>query len=902
MSMKKHLLCCAAIALTLTLFAQQSSVKWRASIESQKVFIENKGQFNSQDKMPDSKILFGTDAGPCMVYFTRAGLTYRLDKKEVKPIKRDTDRRAGVENEKEEHNNVKVTTDLVHMEWLNSNPDVKVTPKDGVSNYFSYSIDGKNINHVRACETLVYENLYPNIDVEYVFHPQGGIEYSLVLHPGANISQVKMKYSDLNHVSLDGKGNTHLSTSFGDIIDHAPVTSYSGWYGFDHSSEKIPSRFIRNGKVISFELGIYDHTKTVVIDPWTTVPAMPTANSVFYIKADSAGNAYIYGGDSPFRLEKYDATGVLQWTYNTSWSSSNTWFGALAVDRAGNSYITDGDGATLSKIDTGAAIVWSHSSANAPADAIEFWAIDFNCDQTQLYVGGTRDIPLSFDFHGDVFKMDMTNGNISSYVSVVHPTFNFTTIGFNEVRSMCFSPNGNLYYLTIDTVGSVDQTLNINYGQPSGYHFPYYLPYSNSGGGQGQNNIRATAQYLYTTDGQTLHKRDITTGLSVDSATIPGGSSNNNSGVAIDSCGNVYVGSQNKVVKYDPNLVFITSASTPEAVFDVSIGANGDVLACGHNFAVALALSACGQVKTVCQTILAANASATNIPCGSTQCTGTATANPLSGTGPYTYHWPSGHTTQTDTGLCAGSYTVTITDATNATVTASATVVLGAGASVTITANKTVMCSGDSAEICAPGGFVTYNWNNGLTTPCIEAKLGGNYYVDVSDNNNCTASSNHIAIDVHALPPVSISVNGDTLTAYNSLTYQWYLNGTPISGATSHIYIATQNGDYSVAVSDSNGCTALSNKASVTTGIENLTGDGTVKVYPNPLETGNWHVDVSDEWIGSNCDVYDADGKLVYRSTIRNRSSEISLNVARGIYMMKIYSVKRNLALKLIRL
>jgi hypothetical protein len=58
---------------------------------------------------------------------------------------------------------------------------------------------------------------------------------------------------------------------------------------------------------------------------------------------------------------------------------------------------------------------------------------------------------------------------------------------------------------------------------------------------------------------------------------------------------------------------------------------------------------------------------------------GTATATPSGGTSPYTYAWSNGQATQTATGLAAGNYTVTVTDANGCTGTASATVTLAVG-------------------------------------------------------------------------------------------------------------------------------------------------------------------------------------------------------------------------------
>jgi len=75
-----------------------------------------------------------------------------------------------------------------------------------------------------------------------------------------------------------------------------------------------------------------------------------------------------------------------------------------------------------------------------------------------------------------------------------------------------------------------------------------------------------------------------------------------------------------------------------------------------------------------------------------------------------------------------------------------------------------------------------------------------------------------------------------------------------------------------------------------------------VKVYPNPLASGSWHLDVTNDWIGSDCEVYDATGRLIFRTEIKGTQSEIELNVAQGIYLMRINSAQKNYAIKLIKL
>ena len=816
--MKRNVLLALLLIATVFLYAQKSAAKWTGSIGQQKAFIENKSQFDSKNKQAGGQILFGTDEGPAMIYFTKTGLTYRLQKIEPKPHTGEMERTASKRESEEEEHAVKTTTDILHMQWENANPDAQVIAEEVLPNYSSYTFGKTNVNHVKSFKKLTYKNLYPGVDVVYVFDKRDGIKYSVVLHPGADVSNVKMKYTGNKKVSLDANGNVHIATVFGDIIDHAPDRVYST---ADNAS--LSSGFVKNGNVISFQLADYDHTKEIVIDPWTTSPAMPATNTVYYIKSDSLGNAYVYGGTNPFRLIKYNAAGALQWTYNSPWGGTS-WFGALIVDRAGNSYITVGSNAALAKVNTSGTLVWSNTPTQGTL-ALEYWAMDFNCDQTQLFVGGTRDIPFSFSFYATIFKMNMTDGSIASYLNVEAPGLHIG--GANEVRSMCSAPNANLYYLSLDSVGSVFQSLTNNAGQLSTYSFPYYMPYSNGATGQGQNNIRANASFLYSSDGATLHKRDLTTRNVISSVTIPGGSQYNNSGLVLDSCGNVYVGSQSSVVKYDANLNLITSATTTAAVYDVSIGANGDILACGNGFAVALAMSACGQVTPVCYIPFTATITPQNF-C-SQVCAGSATANPLNGIPPYTYSWSNNQTTQTINGLCAGTYSVTITDSLSATASATATVVQDT-IHVNITTQPTACGNGHgSASANVTGGTgATFIWSNTATTQTISYVDSGSYSVTVTVPGGCSATATGVVHSTAGLAltttstPATCGNNNGTATVLASggsgtYTYTWS------NGNRSSTISSLQADTFTVTVSDGVNCSATASVIVTSTGQLTLT-------------------------------------------------------------------------------
>jgi hypothetical protein len=252
-----------------------------------------------------------------------------------------------------------------------------------------------------------------------------------------------------------------------------------------------------------------------------------------------------------------------------------------------------------------------------------------------------------------------------------------------------------------------------------------------------------------------------------------------------------------------------------------------------------------------------------NTSCGGNN--GALSVAATNGTAPYSYLWSNGSTAASLANLAAGSYSATVTDAASCSATISATIGSSAVTPPAITASNTSICPGDSVEICCPAGYVSYLWNTGKNTPCMFTQFAGNYRVTVTDQNNCTAVSNQLPVSVYQMPPVSVSVNGDTLTAYNAVAYQWLLNGNPIPGATNSVYIATEPGDYQVIVTDVNGCRAISNRVSLfQTGISAMSVEDVLRVYPNPLAGGRWNVEVNENCMGGLIQLTDVAGKIIY--------------------------------------
>jgi hypothetical protein len=105
----------------------------------------------------------------------------------------------------------------------------------------------------------------------------------------------------------------------------------------------------------------------------------------------------------------------------------------------------------------------------------------------------------------------------------------------------------------------------------------------------------------------------------------------------------------------------------------------------------------------------------------------------------------NGATTQNLSGVIAGGYTVTVTDANACSASASATLTQPAN-SMQLSMSKTnLLCDGSntgSINLTVTGGAqpLHFAWNNGNTTEDAQGLTAGTYWVSVTDNNGCTAS------------------------------------------------------------------------------------------------------------------------------------------------------------------
>jgi Secretion system C-terminal sorting domain/Domain of unknown function (DUF4886) len=140
-----------------------------------------------------------------------------------------------------------------------------------------------------------------------------------------------------------------------------------------------------------------------------------------------------------------------------------------------------------------------------------------------------------------------------------------------------------------------------------------------------------------------------------------------------------------------------------------------------------------------------------------------------------------------------------------------------------------------------------------------------------------------------------VSQSGDDLSTSGYSSYQWYLNGSPIAGATSSTYTATQIGSYTVVGFDANTCASVSFEFEVTT----ISGNGggasitegvmiSINVYPNPANE-ELNIYLANEEI-ELLSIHDVSGKLVYQAqNITNSLIKIQVSDwENGIYIISL--------------
>jgi PKD repeat protein len=276
-------------------------------------------------------------------------------------------------------------------------------------------------------------------------------------------------------------------------------------------------------------------------------------------------------------------------------------------------------------------------------------------------------------------------------------------------------------------------------------------------------------------------------------------------------------------------------------------------------------------------------------------CTGSSVT--LNASGASTYNWMPGNisgSSVTDSPAATTTYTATGTDANGCTATEMITVTVYAQPPVTATGNN-LICPGFSTTLYGGGG-TSYVWQpGGFTTDSITVTPVSTttYTVTGTDAAGCTNTAT-ITVTIDTLPATpSISVVGNVLTStVTGTSYQWFLNGNPIVGATSQSHTAIVAGNYTVEVYSAAGCGSGQSGPVVITGISANGVTDYFSIFPNPSD-GHFQLTFS---VGSESDyvleIHDMFGQIIYTETLKHFSGTYSKEIDLSIYARGVYSIR----------
>jgi hypothetical protein len=184
------------------------------------------------------------------------------------------------------------------------------------------------------------------------------------------------------------------------------------------------------------------------------------------------------------------------------------------------------------------------------------------------------------------------------------------------------------------------------------------------------------------------------------------------------------------------------------------------------------------------------------------------------------------------------------------------------------------------------------------------------YIVTVNDGTS-TQSSGAVSLTVYPLPPTPvITFTGGSLTSSSAIGNQWYLNDASIPGATDPVYTPSASGNHYVIVSDLvSSCPSLpSNSINfLMTGIDPVSMDRLVSVYPNPFRDKITISYILQEACTVKISLFDAFGKEVRviwnperQSSGKHQVEMAAGNLDNGVYILKIQTLSYTVSKKIL--
>ena len=266
----------------------------------------------------------------------------------------------------------------VHLAGANSRAVVSGEEKQpGKSNYFLGNDPSKWRTDVPQYARVRYHDIYPGIDLVY-YGNQQQLEFDVQVAPGADPTQVRLALNGIRRLDLSPSGDLIASVRGGCLTLHKPVIYQTDATG---ARSAVDGRYVLHGRQVAIDVGHYDPTRSLIVDPTLvystfiggTTAAKDNAGSpsdqATGIAVDADGNVYVAGfagstnfptddpiqtsGDSFIAKLNPSGTALVYATYfGGTQPGSNVvplcsepqCIGGIALDATGNLYIAGWSG------------------------------------------------------------------------------------------------------------------------------------------------------------------------------------------------------------------------------------------------------------------------------------------------------------------------------------------------------------------------------------------------------------------------------------------------------------------------------------------------------------------------------------------------------------------------------
>ncbi len=257
-------------------------------------FVENKNQWNKE-------ILFRADVPAGFLFLKNNGLHYGFyDAEAIRELRHprkktgsdDTSNRARVGNEKK----YDINAHGVAISFLNANMKPLVHGQgdtDTKRNYFLGEDASRWASDVRAFGEINYSSVYQAIDLRF-FEERERLKYEFVVGLGGNPKQIQLKYEGADSIRINEYGDLEITTSVHTFGEKKPYC----YQVVNGEKIEIPSQFVLENEIVSFEIKNYDKNLPLIIDPqlvFSTFSGSAADNWGNTATYDTLGNLYTAG-------------------------------------------------------------------------------------------------------------------------------------------------------------------------------------------------------------------------------------------------------------------------------------------------------------------------------------------------------------------------------------------------------------------------------------------------------------------------------------------------------------------------------------------------------------------------------------------------------------------------------